>query len=101
MRQEQRYRREAGLETDSFDFWAYVQLFSADKPVDVWVTGAPQLLVFTAENDLALAKHDHLCVDEAEAFALLLEIDCSVFLNNSIFRGKIIEVVHFVGHEYG
>jgi hypothetical protein len=72
---------------------------SSQKSLDVRILGPAQSFVSAAENDLALSHHHHLAVDQTEPLAFNFENDFAVFVDNSVLRTDVIQIVHLVRDE--
>src|SRR5215813_12395091 len=78
-----------------------LSLVSAKEPLNVRIICSSQALVCAAEDDVAFAHHQHLAVNQAEALAFFLEYDLALFIDDCVFRAKVVEVVHFVRDKDG
>src|SRR5437867_4512746 len=76
-------------------------LVSAQEPVNVSILGMPQGFVSSAEYDFTIAHHENLTVNQTEFFTFFFEDYFAGFVDHSIFRSQVIEVVHLVRHEDG
>src|SRR5438094_7003140 len=73
-------------------------LMSAQEPVNVSILGMPQGFVSSAENDLTIAHHENLTINQTQSFTFFFEDHFAGFIDYSIFRSQVVEVVHFVRH---
>src|SRR6185436_11666070 len=74
---------------------------SAKKLLNIRILSLAQTFVGTGKNYLAVLHHHHFTVSQAKPFAFPLKHDLSFFVYNGILRTKVIQVIHFMGNEYG
>src|SRR5258706_14876574 len=74
---------------------------SAKNLLNVRILSLAQSFIGTAKNYLAVFHHHYFAVGQAKAFAFPLKHDLSFFVYNGVLRAKVIQVVHFMGDEYG
>jgi predicted nucleic acid-binding protein len=70
-----------------------------DEPLDVGVVILVERLVGALEEYLAVAEHDDLRVDEAEAMALLLEVYLALVVDDRVLARQVLDVVNLVRDE--
>ena len=67
-------------------------LVSPQKLLNVRILGTPQAFVRPAENDVSIAHHHHLAVDETKPFAFTFENNLSFVVNDRIFRTDVFKL---------
>src|SRR6266496_837122 len=59
---------------------------SAQKSMNIWIFGSAQRLISAAEDNLSVADHQDLAVNQAKFLAFFLKDDFARFIDHSVFR---------------
>src|SRR6185503_3311138 len=74
---------------------------SAKKPLNIRILSLAQSFIGTAKNYLAVFHHHHFAVGQTKPFAFPFKHYLSFFVYHGVLRTKVIQIIHFMGDEYG